>query len=119
MSNPKSRSAAAANASANNAAATASNPLLTFFQSMLPTFNVQDLNRPADQEHQAHGEHNNQGNAGAGAGAGAGVFQMNNILERLREFLVDVEHQFPAAAVNNNNNDDANDDDVADHEEFD
>jgi hypothetical protein len=60
--------------------------LLTFFQSLLPNFNLQDANQEADA---------------AGAVGGEGVaqnnpFGMNNMVGRLREFLQAIENQFPA-----------------------
>jgi len=58
--------------------------LLTFFQSLLPNFNLQDANQEVNA---------------AGAVGGEGVnnrFGMNNMVGRLREFLQAIENQIPA-----------------------
>jgi hypothetical protein len=77
--------------------------LTSFFQSLFPSFNAENLRQ-------------NQAAAGAAAAeplggvAAANGIGMNQIVNRLREFLAAVELNFPAeplanvAAQNNNNN---------------
>lgn len=70
--------------------------LLAFFQSLMPSFNA--ANRAGA------GEGENVGAAEAGAAAAAAeprAFNMNQMVNRLREFLVNVEQHFPPAAGNN------------------
>lgn len=64
--------------------------MLTFFQSLLPTFNAQNLNRPPRnlQENNAVGLDDNRG------------FDINQMVERLREFLANIEQNFPATRQN-------------------
>lgn len=83
----------------NRTTATSTESLFTFFQSLLPTFNAQDLNRP---------QRNNNENNAIGGEANRG-FDLNQMVERLREFLVNIEQNFPATRQNDfdeNQNDD-------------
>ena len=67
--------------------------LTSFFQSLLPSFNAENLRQ-------------NQAGAAAAApepGANNGL-GMNQIVNRLREFLAAVEFNFPAEPHGNNNN---------------
>ncbi len=97
----------------NNAGnATRAEALLTFFQSLLPSFNVQDFNNRNNNEEEALVE----GAVGGGEQENGGRFDMNQMINRLRDFLTSIEQHFPAAAPannnmnnNNNNQDEEND----------
>jgi hypothetical protein len=119
--------------SSSQSTGTRTETFLSFFQSLLPSFNAQNMNRP--------------GVVGAGAGAGAGGqeaaaqanneimegaanfanemgrFDMNQMVERLREFLLNIEQNFPAVGnagnADNNENDHENNDLNPDMDEYD
>lgn len=99
------------------------NSFLNFFESLLPTFNL-------PQEGAAAGNNNNrqargEGRVAAGAEGGAGEgLNLHLMMDRLRDFLQNVNLQFPAAAAegaarDEDNNDDfdtdEDDDDVEDN----
>lgn len=64
-------------------------------------------------------EANNNNNENQVAGAEAGRFDMNQMVERLREFLINIEQNFPAAAANPDNNQNNGQDDEHELDEFD
>lgn len=94
------------------AGATASTPaetLLTFFQSLLPSFNVQDMNNAEAGAAAAGPRRRNRNQAGqeeAVHNQGGDRFNMQQMAGRLRDFLETMDHQFPEAdAADQNEND--------------
>lgn len=93
--------------------------LLTFFQSLMPSFNVQD------NIHNNRNDFEEQGAAAEGGGDGQanGRFDMNQMINRLRDFLTSIEQHFPAAPPtlnpNNNHQDDRDNNDNNNLDEFD
>lgn len=96
------------------------NSFLNFFESLLPTFNLPQ---------EGAGAVGNIGRVAAGAEGGAGErFNLNLMMDRLRDFLQNVNLQFPAAAAaaaggaardegNNDDDFDTDDDDDDDVED--
>ncbi|CAF0744909.1 unnamed protein product [Brachionus calyciflorus] len=76
---------------AQQASATRAESLLTFFQSIFPTFNPDDLQRRQEQPN------NNEAEGGA-----AGGIDVNQIVNRLRDFFTNIEINFPATNQNEN-----------------
>jgi hypothetical protein len=82
--------------------------LTSFFQSLLPSFNAENLRQ--NNLEAAGAANNNNNNNGLG---------MNQIVNRLREFLTAVEFTFPAEPVAAANQPNDNDDDENQLDEFD
>lgn len=104
-----------------NQPGSAANSLLTFFQSLMPSFNPQAANNVRRGQNAAAGEAQEAG--AAAAALPDARFNMNQMMERLRDVLVNIENNFPAAAQPNDANHDeggaGDDSEVYDPNEYD